>query len=137
MLFHLGHRPDYGAISPWNEGREKQRGAIKRMMVLVLTILLFLLLYLALCGALIGAGLAISYLLRWGWPGIDFGTGLLIGVVTATIAFHYFLKIFNALPETPAETKSEDEDEDEDELPIIRALPPLPRRKKRGQRRQW
>lgn len=87
--------------------------------VLTVAILVFVVILVV----ILGLGIGLGYTLRWVWPAIDPGTGILIGVVTAGVTLHYFFRVLNFLELLPTpidpglllSNKGADKDEDEDE----------------------
>ena len=108
-----------------------------------LAIILFaFLIFVVVIVTILGLGIGIGYLLRWGWPVIDLGTGILIGVVAAGVSLHYFfrvLKFLELLP-TPIDPsliqsdENEEEDDEEEDEPLI--IYQRPQKRWRGRRRR-
>jgi predicted RND superfamily exporter protein len=71
---------------------------------------------------LVSAGAGISYALRWIWPGIDFGLGILIGVVASAIGFYFFIQVYKLLNMIPIENLGQSEEEEEEEEEAMRAF---------------
>ena len=105
----------------------------------ILMLLFAILIFVVVAAAVLGVGVGICYIIRWKWPNIDFGMAFLIGVVTAGLAIHYFLRILSLLGLLPTRadlktTYDEEEDDDDDDEPPLVYMQPPPRRR-RGRRR--
>jgi len=94
--------------------------------------------YLLINVLLLAAGVGIGYLLRWLLPAVDWGAGILIGVVTTAISAYVFGRVLTARvtePEPEDETDEEPEAEDDSRVFIYPASPfPTRRRRKRKRR---
>ncbi len=111
------------------------------MAAFITILLVAILIFAVVVAAVLGVGIGICYTIRWKWPNIDFGMAFLIGVVTAGLAIHYFLRILSLLELWPTRVDSktlrdyEDDDDDDDEPPLVYVQPPQRgrRRRRRGQ----
>lgn len=56
-------------------------------------------LYLMIGALLLAAGMGIRSLLHWVLPGVDLGTGILTGVLTAGLSAHFLLRVMASVAE--------------------------------------
>ena len=62
--------------------------------------------YLLINGLLVGFGIGVGYLLRW-ILGVDLGTGILIGIVSASVSMY----LMGRIPSMPDKEDSNEEDD--------------------------
>lgn len=82
---------------------------------------------------LLGSAILMGWLLRLGFHSIEWGTSILIGLLSVVAALHFTTRILS-LPLPGAEIEEDEEDEDDIELqrPVyIMPPPPRPRRRQR------
>jgi hypothetical protein len=111
-----------------------------KLLPFVFIFLVSLLAVTLIAAVILGFGIAISYALRWKWPGIDFGMGILIGVVISSLALYYFfriLRLLDAIP-MPADPRmdDDDDDDDDDDEPPIKYVVQAPLRRRRQMKRR-
>jgi hypothetical protein len=53
-------------------------------------------------------GTASGLLLHWIFPGVDLGTGILIGVIAAGLSIHFFVRLMNSLESYEVDREGEE-----------------------------
>ena len=95
-------------------------------------LLMLLLIHLIVCTVVLLLGIALGYLLRWFWPGMEMGLAILVGVVVNAVSILIIWSTVSALPEpAPAEVAADD-----DEPPVLYAVPPFPVQRRPQRRRR-
>ncbi len=79
----------------------------------MISLLGVLILYLLINLVLLGCGIGIGFLLRWIFPAVDLGTGILTGVVTTSVSLVFLTRLLRLVDKVELEEGEADDDDNE------------------------